>query len=267
VVLVEIGEEIYSLIGDYGNPLGGSSTAIIAGLGMRLINESLRLSNIDFSIDYEIKQCFLCCDDDHELLMKSLHGEAININEATVHLFHNIVSCLEKTTKFEDNVVKKVLSDYQLGVNFCICAANACIEIMKTNEFAGIATSDMIVVNQKIFMINELSSRSISMKTTGLKQNTIVANSNIEGGNSLLDNRQTPSKPDDRSDNVEKIQDMIEHTIENIEQAEDTLRNPEIDMHENERQQIEEKNDRRRDALDSFRAEVKDEARYNGQTD
>jgi small acid-soluble spore protein (thioredoxin-like protein) len=83
----------------------------------------------------------------------------------------------------------------------------------------------------------------------------------------LTNHKQTPAKPDDRSDNVEKLQDMIEHTIENIEQAEDTLRNPEIDMNERERQQIEDKNDRRREALDSFRSEVKDEASYNGQSD
>ncbi|OZM56359.1 small acid-soluble spore protein Tlp [Lottiidibacillus patelloidae] len=105
------------------------------------------------------------------------------------------------------------------------------------------------------------------MKSAGLKQNTIVGNSNLEGGNTLANNRQTPAKPDDRSDNVEKIQDMIEHTIENMEQAEDTLRNPEIDMSEHERQQIEEKNDRRREALDGFRSEVKDEANYNRQND
>lgn len=30
-------------------------------------------------------------------------------------------------------------------------------------------------------------------------------------------------KPDDRSDNVEKLQDMVQNTIENIEKAEETM--------------------------------------------
>jgi small acid-soluble spore protein (thioredoxin-like protein) len=85
-----------------------------------------------------------------------------------------------------------------------------------------------------------------------------------EGGILMKENQHTAAKPDDRSDNVEKLQDMIEHTIENIEQAEDTLRNPEIDMADHERQMIEEKNDRRRDAVESFRLEAKEEARFNG---
>jgi small acid-soluble spore protein (thioredoxin-like protein) len=105
------------------------------------------------------------------------------------------------------------------------------------------------------------------MKTMQLKQNTIVTIYYCtEGGYKLTqhEHQQTPPKPDDRSDNVEKIQDMIEHTIENIEQAEDTLRNPEFDMSDSEKQKIVEKNERRQEALESFRQEVKDEARFNG---
>jgi small acid-soluble spore protein (thioredoxin-like protein) len=62
--------------------------------------------------------------------------------------------------------------------------------------------------------------------------------------------------PDDRSDNVEKLQDMVQNTIENIEKAHETMQfsSPE------ERAKIEEKNRRREEAIEAMRAEIKDEA-------
>jgi small acid-soluble spore protein (thioredoxin-like protein) len=65
-------------------------------------------------------------------------------------------------------------------------------------------------------------------------------------------------KPDDRSDNVEKLQSMIQHTIQNMEEAEESLEFANDDTH---RAQIEAKNERRRESIDAMRAEVKDEAR------
>jgi small acid-soluble spore protein (thioredoxin-like protein) len=81
-----------------------------------------------------------------------------------------------------------------------------------------------------------------------------------EGGNTMPFGNKP--KPDDRSDNVEKLQQMIHNTIENMEAAEETAAlsdSPET------RRQVEEKNARRRESLDALRAEVKDEARSNGQ--
>ncbi|ALC90341.1 small acid-soluble spore protein Tlp [Bacillus sp. FJAT-18017] len=69
-------------------------------------------------------------------------------------------------------------------------------------------------------------------------------------------------KPDDRSDNVEKLQQMIHNTIENMEAAEETAA---VSDSSETRRQVEEKNARRRESLDALRAEVKDEARANGQ--
>ncbi|MFS0777359.1 small acid-soluble spore protein Tlp [Neobacillus sp. 3P2-tot-E-2] len=63
-------------------------------------------------------------------------------------------------------------------------------------------------------------------------------------------------KPDDRSDNVEKLQSMIHDTIENIEAAEESLA---FTDSETQRQQIKAKNERRRESIDSYRAEIKDE--------
>ncbi|WML48191.1 small acid-soluble spore protein Tlp [Neobacillus sp. PS3-34] len=64
-------------------------------------------------------------------------------------------------------------------------------------------------------------------------------------------------KPDDRSDNVEKLQSMIFHTIQNMEEAEKSIASSSDDE---QRRQIEEKNERRRESIESFRSEIKDEA-------
>jgi small acid-soluble spore protein (thioredoxin-like protein) len=69
---------------------------------------------------------------------------------------------------------------------------------------------------------------------------------------------QNKPKPDDRSDNVEKLQEMICNTIENMEEAEESLS---FTDSEEQRQMIQAKNERRRESIDAFRAEVKDEAR------
>ncbi len=70
------------------------------------------------------------------------------------------------------------------------------------------------------------------------------------------------SNPDDRSDNVEKLQDMVQNTIENIEKAQETA---EFSSGE-ERERIEAKNHRREESIEAFRAEISDEAsaRENG---
>ncbi|MBR2518100.1 small acid-soluble spore protein Tlp [Geobacillus sp.] len=63
-------------------------------------------------------------------------------------------------------------------------------------------------------------------------------------------------KPDDRSDNVEKLQEMVQNTIENIEKAEKTMQFASSE----EREKIREKNRRREEAIAAMRAEIKDEA-------
>ena len=63
-------------------------------------------------------------------------------------------------------------------------------------------------------------------------------------------------KPDDRSDNVEKLQDMVQNTIVNMEKAEATAEFADGEQ----RAQIEAKNERRRESIDAMRSEIKDEA-------
>ncbi len=64
-------------------------------------------------------------------------------------------------------------------------------------------------------------------------------------------------KPDDRSDNVERIQHNINHTIRKMEAAEDMLAKVDDPT---QRIEVEEKNERRRDALQGMRQEIRDEA-------
>ena len=64
-------------------------------------------------------------------------------------------------------------------------------------------------------------------------------------------------KPDDRRDNVEKLQEHINNTIQNIELAEETMSaadNPQM------KEDIAAKNQRREAALSNMRQEIKDEA-------
>lgn len=63
--------------------------------------------------------------------------------------------------------------------------------------------------------------------------------------------------PDDRSDNVEKLQSMVQNTIKNIEEAEDSLA---FSDSEEAREQIRAKNHRREESIQAMRNEIQDEA-------
>ena len=63
--------------------------------------------------------------------------------------------------------------------------------------------------------------------------------------------------PDDRRDNVDKIQQHINDTLDNIHKANDMI---EITDDEKTKQDLKAKNERREEALNSFRNEIRDEA-------
>ncbi|WP_028782892.1 small acid-soluble spore protein Tlp [Thalassobacillus devorans] len=67
--------------------------------------------------------------------------------------------------------------------------------------------------------------------------------------------------PDDRSDNLEKLQHMVQDTIENIEDSHDAYPM----ANEQEKQAIEAKNKRREESINAMRSEIKDEARNSKQ--
>lgn len=65
------------------------------------------------------------------------------------------------------------------------------------------------------------------------------------------------AKPDDRRDNVEKIQENIDNTVKNIHRAEDMIEktsDPKM------KEELREKNKRREESLKGMRSEIRDEA-------
>lgn len=65
------------------------------------------------------------------------------------------------------------------------------------------------------------------------------------------------SKPDDRRDNVDKIQNMIDNTIVNYRETKDLMKK--VD-NEKERQDLADKNMRREQSLKNMKEEIRDEA-------
>jgi small acid-soluble spore protein (thioredoxin-like protein) len=65
-------------------------------------------------------------------------------------------------------------------------------------------------------------------------------------------------KPDDRSDNVEKLQDMVQNTIENIEESHESL----AFLSGQDREAVLDKNKRREESIHAMREEIKDEVRH-----
>lgn len=72
-----------------------------------------------------------------------------------------------------------------------------------------------------------------------------------------------PPKPDDRSDNVHRIQESLDDTMQNMREAEDFLRAHRGEMPEEREDAISQKQDRREEAVEGFRDEIKDEAGHS----
>lgn len=68
------------------------------------------------------------------------------------------------------------------------------------------------------------------------------------------------AKPDDRSDNAEKLQRMIDHTMENIHESRDYLKAHAGEISAEQIAEMEAKNQRREESIKGFRAEIKEEA-------
>jgi len=75
---------------------------------------------------------------------------------------------------------------------------------------------------------------------------------NLKRGYEIMKN-----KPDDRRDNVDKIQENISNTIENFNLTEETIEKTDDDKN---KKTLEAKNDRREEAISGMRSEIKDEA-------
>jgi len=68
------------------------------------------------------------------------------------------------------------------------------------------------------------------------------------------------AKPDDRSDNVEKLQQLIHDTEENYRETEEYLSKHGDEIDPSEAEQLRAKNARRLQSIEGFREEIRDEA-------
>jgi len=64
-------------------------------------------------------------------------------------------------------------------------------------------------------------------------------------------------KPDDRRDNVDRIQNNIDHTIAKYRETEDMIKNA---VDKKQKMELQAKNERREQAVKGMRKEIRDEA-------
>ncbi|KHE67746.1 small acid-soluble spore protein Tlp [Halobacillus sp. BBL2006] len=72
-----------------------------------------------------------------------------------------------------------------------------------------------------------------------------------------MPNKENKPNPDNRADNVDRLQQNVTNTIENIEASHNSLEF----ATEEEKQNIERKNKNRNQSIEAMRQEIKDEAR------
>lgn len=70
------------------------------------------------------------------------------------------------------------------------------------------------------------------------------------------------AKPDDRSDNVEKLQEAVQNTIDNLEESEEYLEEHSEELSPDESEALNAKNENRREAISGLRNEIRDEADF-----
>lgn len=70
------------------------------------------------------------------------------------------------------------------------------------------------------------------------------------------------AKPDNRADNEVHLQEHINHTLANLREAEDYLDEHADEISAEEKQDIEAKNERRKESINAFIAEKRDESQH-----
>ncbi|CAM3522060.1 small acid-soluble spore protein Tlp [Marinicrinis lubricantis] len=68
------------------------------------------------------------------------------------------------------------------------------------------------------------------------------------------------AKPDNRADNVERLQSIVDHTVQNLEESKDYVQAHKDHMSQEQLQDIQAKNARREQSLEGLRGELRDEA-------
>ncbi|WP_438445767.1 small acid-soluble spore protein Tlp [Gorillibacterium sp. sgz5001074] len=73
------------------------------------------------------------------------------------------------------------------------------------------------------------------------------------------------AKPDNRADNVRKLQENVQNTLKNLDEAEEYLDEHADEISTTELNDIKQKNANRRESIAGFREEIKDEAAHQRQ--
>jgi small acid-soluble spore protein (thioredoxin-like protein) len=68
------------------------------------------------------------------------------------------------------------------------------------------------------------------------------------------------AKPDDRSDNAEKLQEAVQNTLDNLEESEHYLSEHSEELNPKEANTLQNKNKNRREAVSSMKSEIQDES-------
>jgi small acid-soluble spore protein (thioredoxin-like protein) len=66
--------------------------------------------------------------------------------------------------------------------------------------------------------------------------------------------------PDDRSNNVERLEQMVQNTKKNMEESNETMHNPSLTASQQE--QLKEKNQHREESIEQFQIEIQEEKAY-----
>jgi small acid-soluble spore protein (thioredoxin-like protein) len=69
------------------------------------------------------------------------------------------------------------------------------------------------------------------------------------------------AKPDNRADNVKHLQQHVQNTVKNLDEAEEYLAEHADEISSTELNDILQKNENRRESIAGFRQEIKDEVR------
>ena len=69
--------------------------------------------------------------------------------------------------------------------------------------------------------------------------------------------------PDDRSDNVEHLQEALSNTMENMRETDDYLKAHKGELGPTQEGQLHRQQDQREEAIEGFRSEIEDEAEHS----
>ena len=137
---MQIGAQLYEMINDKGLPWGVGTTALIAGLGARLINLSFSVSKMENSISKErIRTLFLLCDKDDRLFQQFIsddnheNSSDFLINEVPIQLLEHIIIILKETIGYDDKIKENVKVDYSMGLAYLREAAFQLLHIIYDN--------------------------------------------------------------------------------------------------------------------------------------